>query len=106
MSVISLDEHHATLVAHRTGIAGFDPGTLAIGLWRRLIRCHHVGHQGIVTLSQQGAAVGELGLAVTIGHKTKVPDLVQALGQNMQAEAAQEFHRVEGFRLAEPSDGG
>jgi hypothetical protein len=36
-------------------------------------------------------------LAVTIGHKTKVPDLVQALGQNMQAEAAQEFHRVEGL---------
>ena len=49
------------------------------------------------------ARIGRLGLsgncclAVTIGHKTKVPDLVQALGQNMQAEAAQEFHRVEGL---------
>jgi hypothetical protein len=66
MSVISLDELHATLVAYRTGITGFDPGALAVGLWRLLVRCHHVGHQDIVTLSQQGAAVGELGLAVTV----------------------------------------
>ena len=97
MSVISLDEHHASLVAHRTGIAWLERGALAIGLQSVLAWCRRVGHQGIVTLSQEGTAVGELGLAVTISHKTEVPDLVQALGQNMQAEAAQEFHRVEGL---------
>jgi hypothetical protein len=32
MSVIGLDELHATLVAHRTFITGLDPGALAVRL--------------------------------------------------------------------------
>jgi hypothetical protein len=63
MSVISLDEHHASLVAHRTGIAWLERGALAIGLQSVLAWCRRVGHQGIVTLSQQGAAVGKLGVS-------------------------------------------
>ena len=85
MSVIGLDELHATLVAHWTRITRLDPGRLAVGLWRVLVLGPHVGPQSLLALTQQGATLGQLGVAMAVGEEAEVADLMQALGQNMQA---------------------
>jgi hypothetical protein len=97
MSIIGLDQPHAALVAHRTRITGLEPSTLAVGLRSLLGHGRHVGHRVLVTLSQQGATLGQLGVAMAVREEAEVSDFMQALGQNVEGESAQKFDRVEGL---------
>ena len=76
MSVISLDERHTTLLAHRTGITGLNPGACAVRLGGVLICCHGVRHHTVSLLPDEGATESELGLAMTVGETAKVANFV------------------------------
>jgi hypothetical protein len=50
-------------------------------LWRRLI----------TMIGEKGAAESELGCAVAVGHEAEVADAMEAVGQGVKEEAANEF---------------
>src|SRR5919106_6535402 len=91
-----LDHLHATLVAHRTGSTRLGLSAYLLWLWGAPACGQRVRHQDGGVLPQEGATEGQLRLTMTVREKAKRADLVQALGQHMQAKPAQEFDRVEG----------
>ena len=79
MAVIGLDERHAPLAAHRTRITWLKLGALAVGLQRVLAWCRRMGYQGTVTLSQQGATLGQLGVAMAVSEEAEVGVTVRSV---------------------------
>ena len=92
-----LDELHVPLLTDRAhnGCHGRTHG-LSIEA-----ECLLAGGEAWLWLLQQRSALGELGLAYPVGQEAEMSDPLEAVRQDMQQEAAQEFHGVEGHR-AEP----
>ena len=76
MSIIDLDELHATLAADQTPITGLDPGAFVVRFWSALARCHRGRYEVLGALPQYGATEGELGSAMTIGKIAEIADFV------------------------------
>ena len=79
------DAHDAAAVG-----TGRNVGTALMGrvqgrrvdiLWRRLL----------TVIGEKKAAEGELGCAVAVGHEAEVADAMEAVGQGVKEEAANEF---------------
>jgi len=83
------DAHHTTAVG-----TGRNVGTALMSriqgrrvdiLWRRLL----------TVIGEKGAAESELGCAVAVGHEAEVADTVEAIGQGVKEEAANELIGLE-----------
>src|SRR5450759_5863014 len=83
------DVHHAAAVG-----TGRNVGTALMSriqgrrvdiLWRRLL----------TVIGEKGAAESELGCAVAVGHEAEVADTVEAIGQGVKEEAANELIGLE-----------
>ena len=86
MSEPDNDAHHTTAVgtSRNVGTALMGRGRLDI-LWRRLL----------TVIGEKGAAEGELGGAVTVGHEAEVANAMEAVGQGVKEEAANELAGLE-----------
>src|SRR5262249_24643798 len=89
------DQRHASLLTHRAPRAWFDRRLRGGGGCSVLIGAQLARRFGYRWLTQQGAAVREPLVSLTVCHEAKVANLVQASGQDVEDEPAQEFHGIE-----------